>query len=197
MIEASIRELLLKIKALAERGASEGERAAARGMLERKLAALKITLADLEHEEKEIVWFIYANEQERRVIAHIMMRLFDLDSFYKSPLRKKRAGYELTKAQTIEAAEWVRHYLSAFREDWRVETLAYKKRLSLMSVAFVNKHKLFSTNEAVGGGPKKKTDIEEIRSILVMMEGLKEVNPPRAKMRSGEPARAIGWEKGK
>lgn len=142
-------ELLKKIKALAERGV-DGERESAQTLLARLMEQYGISETEIEEERREIAWFPYSQETERRLLNQIIYMVTGAGGFgcvgEYSGRKRKKMGTECTAAERLE----IEANYAFFKE-------AMKKELEIFYSAFVNKNNLFPPADKV-----KPRSIEEL-----------------------------------
>lgn len=126
-IDDKIKERLYRIKALMERGATEGEREAAETQLLKLLKKHKLTMEDLRGDEAK-QWYIFRwkNDQEYKLLIHCAMKAcgWPKDSEvemtrwnYKKRMTQKNAySILLTRAQNAELEVMYDHYRKAWAD---------------------------------------------------------------------------------
>ena len=162
-------ELLKKIKALAECGVG-GERETAQTILSRLMKQYKITETDLEEEQREISWFTYKEESERKLLNQIIYMVTGSPAFgcvgtYTNRKRKK-LGAECTIAERLE--------IEANYEFFKV---AMQKELEIFYEAFANKNNLFPSVDKLNEQEANKPTPEEYErrmKVLTMMDGMEQ-----------------------
>jgi len=149
MIE-SIKEQLLKIKALAERGVA-GERDSAACLLERLMKKHGLTLADLNADEKEIVVFTYRSEVEKTLLCQVIAMITNPTEL-RGRLKNKKGYFLLTKVEAKDVLSAYQHY----RIQWRREQ---EKMLG----AFIQHHRIYRpTNPEDKSQPMTMAEIEDL-----------------------------------
>ncbi|MEK3759667.1 DUF2786 domain-containing protein [Paenibacillus sp. FSL P4-0338] len=158
-------EKLKGLKALAERGVA-GEKESAQKMLEKLMEKYGINENDIAAETVEMAWFRYHDDSEFRLLNQILyMVLGDCDYYNKLGASKRKykvLGAYCTAAEHLEIELNFEFYKRAMQEE-----------LKLFYSAFMNKNKLFPSDEK----PKAKSTCkdlsreEELR-LSFMMEGM-------------------------
>lgn len=171
-----VKELLRKIRALAQ-GGSPGEREAAARMLARRLERHGLTLENLESRETKTVWFEYRNKSERMVIVQIVARITGLRQIasYSSKKLKGCIGFDLPLAQAMDAREWVTHYLPIYR---RMQVREARKLRQTLLDAFIQKNHLTPQVDGDAEPGEQGMTEEEIAAILAMMRRMGDVPAP-------------------
>lgn len=157
------KELLKKIKALADRGYG-GEKENAQAILERLMAKHGISEADLEADKIKTHWFRYREELDKWLLGQIIYMVtgkvpFGCKGRYTNRPRKER-GIDCTEAERME--------IEANYEFFKAHM---QKELELFRAAFANKNRLFpdKTQEDTEEEP---FDMEQALKIGAIMEGL-------------------------
>jgi len=137
MIDADLKQKLLQIQALAERGVG-GEKVNAARMLKDLLDKKGLTIEDLNDEpERQIYWFKYNTVYEKNLVHQIVTSVWQAKSirFY---LRKGKAmhGFKLT----AEEYESVNRQHDIYRKELKGE-------MDMLFSAFIQKHKLVAPAE--------------------------------------------------
>ncbi|MEK3987439.1 DUF2786 domain-containing protein [Paenibacillus sp. FSL K6-3166] len=158
-------EKLKGLKALAERGV-DGEKESAQRMLEKLMEKYGITESDIGAETVEIAWFRYHDDSELRLLNQILyMVLGDCDFYSKlgaSKRKHKVLGAYCTAAERLEIELNFDFYKRAMQEE-----------LKLFYSAFMNKNKLFPSEEkAKATTSGKALSREEELRLSFMMEGM-------------------------
>lgn len=126
------KEILLKLKALSDRGV-DGEKENATKLLERLMKKYGITEEDLAIEEKKEVFITLKNDIEVRLCNQILFAYFDDIPLYKCGYKSRsRFWLEMTAAQEIE----FKYMLSVYLED-------FYKQQDIFLHAYVQKNKIF------------------------------------------------------
>jgi hypothetical protein len=151
-VPETIRETILKIKALHDGATTDGERAAAAGRLNALLDKYGLTLADFTEPEKKDYEFRYFNAWQKRllyqVVGHVTGCLSSQGYDYALSRSKTRVWFELTLAQAIDVQRLYDYYQEAFEEELK----------DFMS-AFIQKHRL---GVAVEGKERPERTLEEL-----------------------------------
>lgn len=174
---ANKEALLMKVKALAERGEG-GEATAAAATLERLMKKYGITEADLDDEKREECQFRYSKPFEDRLLSQVIyMVMGDVPIYYLKGSRAKVKILYCTKAEKLEieaAFDFYRHHLedglnkyySAFiqregifpdstkkRKDTQTRYLTPEEELLISAIQKHDRHK------AIGDGTTKGVTI--------------------------------------
>jgi hypothetical protein len=146
-----IPERVHKVKALVDKGATEGERAAARTLLNTLLKKYGIKESELEAETLQTRWFEARGEWEKRLLVAVCWGLFKEEFKGRSTydrvnpetgrIRRNMVGIEMTNAEYIDVAAAFEFY-----------TALYERELTVFQNAFINKHKLFLAVNYVSEG---------------------------------------------
>jgi len=116
MIE-TIKEQLLKIKALAEQGIA-GERETAARMLEGLLKKHGLRLEDLNADAKSLAWFSFETTADKKLLFQVVAMIARISGgTIEYRVRSRRCGFYLT---LVEAAD-VSAAFSHFKKEWRHE----------------------------------------------------------------------------
>jgi len=168
-----IKEKLRKVYALALRG-TDGEKEVAKRLLTDLLKKHKLTLADIETEERTYIEFSYQHTMERDLLVQIGARVLDSDTVsFRVDKKKRRLYIRLTRVEAID----MEMLYSTFR-------VALMDELDRFLVGFYAKHQL--CNQSDTDKPKKSTlTQEEIERIRRMMEGMKDVALPLRQIMAG------------
>ena len=153
-------ELLLKIKALAERGIG-GERQEAKKRLEVLMLKFGITDEMLGAETVECCWFKYREKLDKRLLNQVIYMVLGNGDTYKRG-RYKEVGVYCTAAQRLEIQLAFEFYDRAMWEEMR---LFYK--------AFLSNNDIFPPdNKQRAPLPSDELSHEERFRIAMMMEGV-------------------------
>jgi hypothetical protein len=177
--DQTVLELLRKIRELAKRGV-DGERDNAARLLEAKLQKYGLSLEDLERVKTKRWYWKYGTLLEAKIISHVVARVADYQGSCWKRVGKKVVGYDLTYAQGIEAAEWIEHYLAAWKRE-------VKEHEELLFRAFINKHDLFAATVPEGAevGSAYDKDPEMLGRVFSVMGSLRNVEAPVKKIEAG------------
>lgn len=157
-MDESIKQRLLKIKALADRG-EDHEADNAREMLQDLLRKYGLTEADLFVYEKTDQVYDYELDWEKNLIVQIAWMVTGREKFYGQG-NQKHVILRINKAERIEF-EWLYGY---YHDE-------YKKDLEAMWPAFVNRHMIFGPSASAKGA--QDMDQAEIERIMNVSKGLK------------------------
>ena len=159
-MDDTIRQRLLKIKALADRG-DKYEAILAKEKLNQLLEKYGLSINDLsEHETKEHT-YSYGTKWQKDLMCQIKAMIAGDNHFYtmtRGETKIKKIIFDFTNTQRIEF-EWLyNHYKSE-----------YKDELKTLFIAFVHKHHLFGISN---GECKKQMSEEETLQLMSMIAGL-------------------------
>jgi len=161
------KALLLKLKALAERGEG-GEKINAEETLKRLMVRYGYTAEELESEEKVECVFRYRTIRERKLLLQILLKVTNESdvSFFKRGKEQNKARSMLTAEQSMEVEmlfDFYRHL--------------YVKEENTLFVAFVQKHNLFKVMDE----DDEPTEVskEEWKKIAAMASGMDDASPHR------------------
>ena len=161
-----ILEKLEKIKARADRGGTEGERAAAEELLASLMARYGITEEDLEDSAVKTYDIRYKTEYERRLIRQLAYKhtgsghAFGCVGKYTGRQRKK-VLIECTAAQYIE-----------IKADFDFYSEAMAEEMDLFYRAFIDKNQLYPPPELIDEGIDSKLDMATALKIAQMASGI-------------------------
>ena len=171
------RELLLKLKALAERGKG-GEAINAQRKLAEYMKKYGISDEELEESTKEVREFRFSGEREKRLLAQIMYKVTDdRESVYVYSSRasgrtiRSKLGCLCTKSQEIEIQMLFDFYKRL-----------YEREEETLFSAFVQKHEIFGRLK--DGEAPDKIDRDELMRMMLIAEGLRD-DTPRKQIRAG------------
>lgn len=158
MITETLRDRLRKILALAQSG-EDGERTAARLMLDRLLLAHGLTMADIQDEAKEKTWFKIGRSPEmKELINQIYCKVTNRNriEYY---VYGNEIAYMVTKVQAAEIRELFSVYAPALRKE-------LKKSRQVALDAFIHTNGIYS-DVGADSDPKELSDDELERIIVV------------------------------
>lgn len=154
------------VKILAEQGAP-GECENARRLLERLANKYGISVEEITEEKKELHWFRYSQEIERRLLNQIIYMITGKPASgcvgTMSGRKRKELGTHCTEAERIEIESNYAFYKAALQEE-----------LDIFMSAFASKNALFPPPEIDTVDGSGKTNIEKARRALAMMAGMGE-----------------------
>ena len=166
------RELLQKLKALADRGVG-GEKINAQRKLDEYMRKHGYTLEDLDEQQKISFETKCRSEEEKLLLMQIIYKVTDdRYSAYGFTWRqsgrpcKNLVGYDVTRAQKIEI-----DFLFDFYKR------LYQKERELFLKAFIQKHKLFGRLKD-GEKPQEMPDDDRLR-LKFMQRGMSDEQPLR------------------
>lgn len=139
-MDSKLAERILKVKALADKGATKGEKDAAKNLLGKLLKKYNITLEDLASSEIEVYTFKYSSNDECQILINISCKVRNSHdpitySYHnkKTGYKVQKIGFELTKEQYIEMRELADHLLPLYRKE-------LKKMRDYLMTSFITKH---------------------------------------------------------
>jgi hypothetical protein len=167
----SIKDRLLKIKALAGR-AEAGEQQAALHLLHELMSKHGITEADLDPEPKNWHMFKYNSSLEKDLLVQVFFAYTNHKGTVDvmTSKRSRTIGFELTTKQAIEIGEQYEAYKRAFRKE-------LSKFRNNFLTAFIAKNKITSQNED-DDKPEKEISKEDLEAISALYGALKKVPLP-------------------
>lgn len=152
----TISDRLRKILALAQSG-EDGERTAARLMLDRLLLAHGLTMADIQDEAKEKTWFKIGREREMKDLIIQIYAEVTHNHTIKYYTCKHKIAFEVTKLQAAEILEKYSIYSRALKKELeRARKVAF--------TAFILKNDIYS--DTVEDYDPKELSSDELRDIL-------------------------------
>lgn len=150
----TILSLLLKIKALAERGV-DGERKTAEMKLIALMKKYRIKPADLEAQDEVSVMFKYRTAHEKLLGIILGQFICGRRDVPCRTMPKKRIEIFMTKAQAKEWKAMYAHYRSSMHRDE-----------AMFIAAFCHRNEILPPKD---GTPRKDLSPEQISAILKMM----------------------------
>ena len=152
--------LLQKIKILSERGI-DGEKESAEKILAHLMQKYGITEEDLATEKREMQWFRYHNELQRRLLLQIIYMIMGTDDMYKTG-RHKLVGTKCTPFEQLEIEANYEFYKNAMEQE-----------LDFFYIAFCRKNCLFPSKEkSIEKAPSDTITQKDLIKIQAMMEGM-------------------------
>ena len=161
-MDDSVREKLLKLKALADNGRG-GEKVNAARLLLKNLNRLGYTMDDLEDTEMVRVKFPFNNKNERQLLFQIMLRAVpEYEGHYFKAPGKKHIIVDLPADK-----------VGQIRQEYVIYKRDLKKALSSAFSAFIQANGIFGIPDPDRVQPElSPEDIEEIERIIAMAEGV-------------------------
>lgn len=164
------RDLLLKIKALADRSEG-GEKINAQRKLAEYMEKYGISEHELEDTDEGVRAFFYSGEREKRLLAQIMYkvtnekdRVYTYSSAVSGRTIRTKLGCLCTKSQEIEIQMLFDFYKRL-----------YKREEETLFSAFVQKHEIFGRLKE--GESPDKVDMDELMRIMQISAGLHDETP--------------------
>jgi hypothetical protein len=160
-----ILETAKKILKLAERGATEHEKGAARQKLNDLLQKHNLKLADLSEIKRDWVKFIPRDDFEHTILFQCAFKVLNVEKInYRQAGKNKSLYLELTPAEEAD----IKMLFLYYRAIW-------KKEVQDFLVAFMAKHKLHGESSK---GSDKPMDFERLERLMNMMAGIKSAPNP-------------------
>lgn len=162
--------LLLKIKALAERGVG-GEADNAEALLARLMDKYGVSDEELEEMHRTRSDFEFHGQEQKKILRQIIYRV---TSGYAYELRytnsgrkvKTQLGAECTPAEKVE----IEYLFDFYKRLWEREKTAFLE-------AFIQKHKLFAIRD---GEEPEELSREEALKMMALMLGMSDESPLKA-----------------
>lgn len=176
------KELLKKIKALADSGSTPGERAAAARKLAQLLEQSGIDVSELLEEEPQFYHLVIKGRMTDiefklavQVYGHIIDQSSKLRIHYYDKKRRKDLGYFATPLQHLRMQILFPHYLQAFRDQ-----------LEQFMTAFIHANHIFPETPGKKDDREDLTDeeLENIARMLRMAQGIKPTPPPAPQLKA-------------
>jgi hypothetical protein len=174
-IPESVMDYLRKIKALADRGATEGEKSVARALLDRLLEKHNVLYEDLFEEKKDWHIFRWTSDTERTLFVGCLFKIVSWDPDREpriSTWNPAKQGHmkngwrvELTAQQFIDVSIYYEHY----QREW--QTLQVE-----IFNAFIQKNSLAKPADPNNPARKQLTD-EEYMRLMELMGAVKRTTP--------------------
>lgn len=165
-----MKEKLKKIYALAMQG-KDGEKEAAKKLLDKLLKKHNISIEELEYSEKEDYFVIeYHDKFELRLLVQVVYKITGGNNVF---------DYRLSSGRLSKVKVWVLCKKSQLIE---IEFLfdfykkLFKKEQKYLLSAFIQKHEIFPNEPAADSEPHRYTD-EELHKIFSMANGLSDETP--------------------
>lgn len=167
--EQLIRKLKA-IQALADGGATVGERDAAAKAMTRFMKQHNITQADLESNTINDYWYKWKTEIDKRILFACHERVKgdygepESSNYWTNRHKRKQIGFSLTQQQAIDLEVFYEHFKKRLADD-----------LNLFLIAFISKNDLH--NNARQSEGKSTLSRDEIKAICRLMDGIQESSP--------------------
>ncbi|MCL2140319.1 MAG: DUF2786 domain-containing protein [Dehalococcoidia bacterium] len=150
------KNLLRKIKALAEHGGTLAEQEAARIKLEELMAKYGITKDELDEREVDSYVFSYRTYRDKQLLLQVAYKVIPNWDGYK---QWKRFLVMVCTAAEKEEIEVLHEYY----------THLYEKEEKCFFIAFVQKHKLFGEHSLTPDKEQKRETLTEYTKRIQMM----------------------------
>lgn len=168
---------LMKLLAVANRGVG-GEAVNARAALEAAMKRQGVTMADLDDDRKEWMFFeCKGGESTKRLLVQILRTVCGPVSLYRKTPRSHTLGCEMTKAQASEVDMlWTAH-----KRQWEKEEEA-------LFIAYIHKQDLFPKADKDADRPEQEPiDQEQLKRIAMLMMGMRTVHARKCLATGGQP----------
>ena len=168
----SIRNRLLKVLRLAQEGVG-GERENAEVLLAKLLRKHSMTMADLEgalDQPRASVWVPASSEDERAVLAQLVVRLFGMDRTVWRRTNSLDLGLEATPSEH-----------SALVIAWEVYRAAFAEARTALVMGFCFKHGLFAA-EGASTSEMSAADRSRAANALALADVLPDVDAPARRL---------------
>lgn len=152
------KELLKKLHTLAERGATEGEKAAARERLENLLQKYDIDDAELADDVLDLHWFTCKDAMERKLFYQVCNKVNKDRVTYRRNYgagQRTTRGVKCTKAEALQIEIEYDFYKTLWHEE-----------LDFFLLAFIQKHQIFDMT------PGHKVDDTVLKKDVLRMAQL-------------------------
>lgn len=161
-------DLLKKLKTLAERGVG-GEKVNAAKQLEKLMKKYGITEEQISDDVVEVCWFKCGNDFTWLITQIIFKVTGECGSYYTNKFKRGQRGYELTKAQYIEAS---------FLFDSHLRN--YKKELATFKHAYIIANDIFPDGDGVGVSESTKEEREAARKAAALASNMDKLSINKA-----------------
>ncbi len=163
-------ETAKKIKALVDKGATEGERRAAQIFLDRIIKKHGLSLSDISEDETLRHYYFdkLLSKDEAQIAAQISVKSYpDRESFYISKGSKRRVGTICTYSEWIDLICQIEFYLADYKKQ---KSKFMSTQTNLYMRAYVHKHNLFLPNETATAS--SKTDRGDVLKMMSIMDNI-------------------------
>ena len=149
---------LKKLRALAERGATEHERDAAQRMFEKLSEANDIAPEEL-FDMREVCFFTAKTDLEKRLVTQIVAAVLDSHDFtsWKKGKRRNQIGFELTKGEYIK----VSRLFDVYKKD-------LEKEIDRTYHAFVRANMIYASSVTRDADAITEEELREIKRVIEM-----------------------------
>ena len=149
---------LKKLRALAERGATEHERDAAQRMFEKLNKANDIAPEEL-FDMREVCFFTAKTDLEKRLVTQIVAAVLDSHDFtsWKKGKRRNQIGFELTKGEYIK----VSRLFDVYKKD-------LEKEMDRTYHAFVRANMIYASSVTRDADAITEEELREIKRVIEM-----------------------------
>lgn len=168
----SIKDKLLKLKNLAERGC-QGEAIAAQRALENMLKKYGLTLGDICNDKLQWHWIKTGKGKDaKELLFQCFFQITDKSNCnYKEAKRYSEIGFELTSAQYADLMSLFEFHYNQFKRE-------REKLLKNLYKAYISKHEIWNKTDVPDEdkpNKRKPIDTEELRSILMLVNSFEDV----------------------
>ena len=155
--EKAIQQLK-KLRALAERGATEHERDAAQRMFEKLCAVNEIAPEEL-FDVREVCFFTAKTDIESRLITQIVSAVLNSHEFsqWKKGRKRNQMGFELTKGEYAKVERLYRIY----KDD-------LSKEIERTYHAFIHTNMIYATSYTRDADALTEEELCEIKRVIEM-----------------------------
>jgi len=155
-----INARLEKLLRLVKQGVG-GEAKNAERQLQNLLTKHNMTLADIETETRELVWFRYNNPAEKKILTQIFYKVLTGEySVWVNKGKQRQKGVDVTKQEILE----IELMFTIYRK-------ALKEQMEIFLEAFVQKNKIFPEITFDDNDSEPMSD-EKLFALRQMMGGI-------------------------
>lgn len=168
-----IKDKLLKLKNLAERGC-QGEAIAAQRALANMLNKYGLTLDDIYDDKLDWYWIKTGRSKDvKDILFQCYFQVVDkCNGKYKEVKQYSEIGFELTSAQYADLMSLFDFHSKQFKKERR-------KLLKNLCRAYISKHEIWNKTDEPDDEEKPKkekpVDLDELRSILLLVNSFEDV----------------------
>lgn len=151
----------------------DGEKDAAKKILDKLLQRYNLSIEDIGEEQPEIFAFTYHGKWQKNLLIQVAYKVLDCQpSFYNvragnsKRISPSQVGIKCTKYQRTEIM---------FLHDFYCQL--WESEIDKLMLAFIYKHELWGTGEVDASNKSKSPSIEEMMKIQSMIDGLDSKSP--------------------
>lgn len=167
-----IKEKLLKLQSLAERG-YKGEALAAQRALSNLLMKYNLTIEDLCDDKLEWRWIkVGRGKDYKTILFQCYYQVVDkTEATYKEPKGLGEIGFELTNAQYADLMSLFDFHKNQFKKE-------RDKILKNLCRAYISKHEIWNKTDSEDDDEvdRKPMDLETLHSMLALINGMENVS---------------------